>query len=158
MRARALALLLVCLLLPLTALALEPGERIAPFTLLDQRDQPYTFDDRLQVLLVARSMTGSGLVKEAMRDQPAAFIDGIRVAYIADISSMPAAITKMFAVPAMRKYDYRVLLDRESRVVPRFPGDADKVLWVMLDHGRFVGQREFNDATALRDALKAKAR
>ena len=80
------------------------------------------------------------------------------VAYIADISSMPAAITRMFAVPAMRKYGYRVLLDRESRVVPRFPGDADKVLWVTLDHGRFVSQREFSDANALRDALKAKAR
>ncbi|MDR6678776.1 FAD/FMN-containing dehydrogenase [Pseudomonas oryzihabitans] len=158
MRARGLALLLSCLVLPLTAFALEPGERIAPFTLLDQRDRPYTFDDRLQVLLVARSMTGSGLVKEAMRDQPADFIDGTRVAYITDISSMPAAITRMFAVPAMRKYGYPVLLDRQSRVVPRFPGDANKVLWVMLDHGRFVGQREFSDANALRDALKAKAR
>ncbi|MBB2898100.1 FAD/FMN-containing dehydrogenase [Pseudomonas sp. AS2.8] len=158
MRAGVLALLLSCLLLPLTALALEPGERVAPFTLLDQRDQPYTFDDQLQVLLVARSMSGSGLVKEAMRDQPANYIDGTRVAYIADISSMPAAITRMFAVPAMRKYGYRVLLDRESRIVPRFPGAADKVLWVTLDHGRFVSQREFSDASALRDALKAKAR
>ncbi len=80
------------------------------------------------------------------------------MAYIADISSMPAAITRMFAVPAMRKYGYRILLDRESRIVPRFPGAADKVLWVTLDHGRFVSQREFSDATALRDALKAKAR
>ena len=158
MRARVLALLLSCLLLPLSALALEPGERVSPFTLLDQWDQPYTFDDQLQVLLVARSMSGSGLVKEAMRDQPANYIDGTRVAYIADISSMPTAITRMFAVPAMRKYGYRVLLDRESRVVPRFPWDADKVLWVTLDHGRFVSQREFSDANALRDALKAKAR
>lgn len=158
MRGRALALLLSCLLLPLTALALEPGERIAPFTLLDQHDQPYTFDDRAQVLLVARSMTGSGLVKEALRDQPASFIDGTRVVYIADISGMPAAITRLFAVPALRKYGYPVLLDRASRVAPRFPGEADRVLWVMLDHGRFVGQREFSDAIALRDALKAKAR
>lgn len=82
MRAGVLALLLSCLLLPLTALALEPGERVAPFTLLDQRDQPYTFDDQLQVLLLARSMSGSGLVKEAMRDQPASYIDEIGRAHV----------------------------------------------------------------------------
>ena len=58
MRARVLALLLSCLLLPLSALALEPGERVAPFTLLDQRDRPYTFDDQLQVLAVVHLSIG----------------------------------------------------------------------------------------------------
>ena len=50
-------------LLPLWAQALEVGERLAPWTLLDQFDQAFTLDSRTQTLLVARSMDGAKLVE-----------------------------------------------------------------------------------------------
>ncbi len=53
----------------------------------------------------------------------------------------------------MRDYNYRVLLDRDSRVVPRYPGAEEKVLWLQLDNGRLVSQREFANAADLRTAL-----
>lgn len=67
---------------------------------------------------------------------------------------MPAVIAKMFAVPAMRDYDYRIMLDRDGRVAPRYAGAVDKVLWLQLDDGRLVAQREYATAAELRAALE----
>jgi hypothetical protein len=112
--------LLFIALLPLAANAVEVGDTLAPWTLLDQYDQPYTFGNDAQILLVARSMDAAKIVNGALQDTPKTFLESRHAVFVADIQKMPAIIAKMFAVPAMRAYSYRVMLDRESRVVPRF--------------------------------------
>jgi hypothetical protein len=63
----------------------------------------------------------------------------------------------MFAVPAMRDYRYRVMLDREGRVASRYPGAEGQVLWLQLKDGQLLSQREYANASELREALE-KAR
>ena len=124
-------------LLPLWAQALEVGERLAPWTLLDQFDQAFTLDNQTQTLLVARSMDAAKLVGAALQDQPKGYLEARHAVFVADIQRMPRLIAKMFAVPAMRDYSYRVMLDRDGRVAPRYPGAEDKVLWLQLkDYNR----------------------
>jgi len=147
------AITLLLSLLPFLAQATEIGERLTPWTLLDQYDQPYSLDAHTQVLLVARTMDGAKLVKAALQDKPKGFLEARHTVFIADIQRMPALVSKLFAIPAMRDYNYRVMLDRDSRVVPRYPGAEEKVLWLQLDNGRLVAQREFASATDLRTAL-----
>lgn len=147
-------MLLLAWLLSGMAMAIEPGERLAPWTLLDQFDQPYSLDGNLQVLLVARDMEGAKLVKAALQGRPQGYLEQRHALFLADISRMPGPIANLFAVPAMRDYHYRVLLDRESRVAPRYPGDAGAVLWLDLRDGRLQAQRSFTDATALAAALE----
>jgi hypothetical protein len=67
---------------------------------------------------------------------------------------MPALISKMFAVPGMRAYSYRIMLDRDARVVPRYDGDIDKVLWLQVQNGRLVQQQQFSSSDELRAALE----
>lgn len=147
--------LMLCLLATFSH-ALEVGERLAPWTLLDQFEQPYSLDDGLQLLL-ARDMDGGKLVKAALEGQPKGYLEARHAVFVADISRMPSLVSSLFAVPAMRDYNYRVLLDRESRVASRYPGDASRVLWLRLDHGLLVEQKEFSDAAALRAALESLA-
>ena len=144
-------------LLPLWAQALEEGERLAPWTLLDQFDQPFTLDNQTQTLLVARSMDAAKLVAAALQDQPKGYLEARHAVFVADIQRMPRLIAKMFAVPAMRDYPYRVMLDRDGRVAPRYPGPVDKVLWLQLKDGQLVAQHEYATAAQLREALE-KAR
>lgn len=147
--------LAICLLslLPFVAQAVEVGSRIAPWTLLDQFDQAYTLDDQAQTLLVARSMDAAKLVDAALQDKPKGYLEARHAIFVADIQKMPTVIAKMFAIPAMRAYSYRVMLDRDARVVPRYAGDADKVLWLQLKNGQLVKQQQFSSATELRAAL-----
>lgn len=141
-------------LLPLWAHALEVGERLAPWTLLDQFDQAFTLDNRTQTLLVARSMEGAKLVNAALQGQPKGYLESRHAVFLADIERMPRLIAKMFAVPAMRDYSYRVMLDRDGRVAPKYPGAVDSVLWLQLKDGQLVAQHEYATAAQLREALE----
>ena len=147
--------LLVLAVIPLWAQALEIGERLAPWTLLDQYDQPFTLDNRTTTLLVARDMDGAKLIKQALKDQPEGYLEARHAVFVANIQRMPALIAKMFAVPAMRDYSYRVMLDRDGRVASRYAGTEGQVLWLTLDHGVLVEQREYADAALLKAALQA---
>lgn len=148
------AIALLFSLLPLLAHALESGDTLAPWTLLDQHDQPYSLSPETRVLLVARDMDGARLVKAALAARPKGYLEARQAVFVADIQRMPALISKLFAVPAMRDYSYRVMLDREGRVASRYAGDAGQVLWLTLDHGKLVAQRAFSDAQALGAALE----
>lgn len=136
------------------ALAANIGERLTPWTLQDQHDQPYTLDAKTHVLLVARSMDGSKLVKAALEDQPKGYLEARHVAFLADVQRMPSLIGKFIAIPAMRDYSYRVVLDRDGSVAVNYPGAEDKVLWLQLDNGILVAQQEFTNADELRSALE----
>ena len=141
-------------LLPLWAQAVEMGERVAPWTLLDQFDQAYTLDDQAQILLVARSMDAAKQVDAALQGQPKGYLEARHAVFIADIQRMPRLIAKLFAVPAMQAYNYRVMLDRDARIAPRYPGAVDKVLWLQLDSGKLIAQHEYSSADELRQALE----
>ncbi|MCQ4347578.1 FAD/FMN-containing dehydrogenase [Pseudomonas stutzeri] len=150
----------ICLALALlagAAHALESGERLAPWTLNDQFDAPYTLDDELRVLLVARSMDGAKLLDAALAGQPKGYLEARRALFVADISRMPSLIGKLFAIPAMRDYNYRVLLDREAQVVPQYAAPEQGVLWLQLEQGVLRERRTFDDAGALRAALEQVA-
>lgn len=146
--------LLLLSLLPLWVQALEVGERLAPWTLLDQFDQAYSLDSHTQTLLVARSMDGAKLVDAALQGQPKGYLEARHAVFVADIQRMPRLVAKMFAVPTMRAYSYRVMLDRDGRVAPRYPGAVDKVLWLQLKDGQLVDQHEYATAAQLREALE----
>ncbi|EPL11052.1 hypothetical protein [Pseudomonas sp. CF161] len=146
--------MLLLSVLCLGAQATEIGERLAPWTLLDQFDQPYSLDQQTSTLLVARGMDAAKLVKAALEDRPKGYLEARHTVFVADIQRMPTLIAKMFAVPAMRDYSYRVLLDREGRVAPRYPGAENKVLWLQLNQGQLVAQREYATAAELREALE----
>jgi len=148
------AVVLLFSLLPLLANALQPGQTLAPWTLLDQHDQAYSLDADAQVLLVAHDMEGAKLVKAALADQPTGYLEARHGVFVADIQRMPALISKLFAIPAMRDYSYRVMLDRDGRVASRYSAEDGKVLWLQLNKGVLVSQRAFADAPALKAALE----
>lgn len=152
---KAAALLLLCLL-STAVLALEPGERLAPWTLLDQHDVPYTLNDETRILLVARDMDGAKLVNAALEGKPKGYLDERHAVFLADISRMPRIIATLFALPKMRDYNYRILLDHDARIAPRYPAGEGEVLWLQLEDGRLVEQKVFKEAVALEQALAAE--
>lgn len=151
------ALLMVGLVLLCgSAMALEKGERLLPWTLLDQFDKAYSLDQQARIVLVARNMAGAKLLHAALADKPQGFLEERQAVFVADVSRMPSVISTLFAVPAMRDYPYRVLLDRESRVASRYPAADDQLLWLDLQDGVLRDSRTFTQAQAqaLREALE----
>ncbi|MDH1629246.1 FAD/FMN-containing dehydrogenase [Pseudomonas mosselii] len=145
-------------LLPLLAHAVQTGETLAPWTLLDQYDQPYSLGSDTRILLVARDMDGAKLMKAALAEQPKGYLEARSAVFVADIQRMPALISKLFAIPAMRDYSYRVLLDRDGQVASRYAGEEGQVLWLSLDNGVLVGQKAYTAADDLKAALEQASR
>ncbi|MBD8622204.1 FAD/FMN-containing dehydrogenase [Pseudomonas sp. CFBP 13727] len=141
--------------LSLTAQATEIGERLGPWTLLDQFEQPYSLSDQTQLIIVARSMDAAQLMGTAMEKRPKDFLESRHAAYIADIEHMPS-VAKWIAIPGMKKLNYRILLDEEGRVAPRYNGDRETVQWLELKDGVVVDIKTFNDPQQLASALSAR--
>ncbi|MCL7461234.1 FAD/FMN-containing dehydrogenase [Pseudomonas sp. NW5] len=144
-------------LLAAPALAVEPGERLASWSLQDQFDRPYTLDDSLEVLLVARSMEGAKLLEQAMAGAEPGSLEARGALFLADVSRMPRLIGSLFAIPAMRDYPYRVLLDREAQVVPQYRAPEQGVLWLQLEKGVVLERREYLSSAPLKAALEQRA-
>ncbi|WP_095155021.1 FAD/FMN-containing dehydrogenase [Pseudomonas sp. Irchel 3E13] len=142
-------------LLPFMANAAEVGDTLKPFTLNDQHDQAFSLDAGTRVLLAAGDMDGAKLVKAAVAEQPKGYLEARHAVFVADIQRMPALISKLFAVPAMRDYNYRVVLDRDGQVVPQYEVGEAQVLVLQLENGTLVSKQTFSDADALRKALDA---
>ncbi len=145
-----LALLLSSSSLP--ALAMQPGDAVHPWTLLDQFDQPFTLGPDTRVLVVARSVGSARLFNQALEDAPKGFLEARHAAYIADVERMPS-VARALAIPAMRSASYRILLDIEGRVAPRYEGAREGIQWLEVDNGRLKAERRFDDAVQLRQAL-----
>ncbi len=74
-------------------------------------------------------------------------LDSAKVIYISDISAMPSLITKMVALPKMRKYSFKLALDRTGDVTKSWPKESGKATVVQLDQMKvqqikYLGTRE----------------
>ena len=149
----------VALALLVAALAgAEPygvGTTLRPFALEDQHGDRIDVGEAVRILVVSRDMDAGDVVKTALGEADQAFLDRRGALYVADISRMPAMVSRLIAVPRMRKRPYRVLLDREGDVTRDLPSVEKKPTVLFLDRLRIV--RVMHPATAadLRSALAA---
>lgn len=135
------------------ALALEPGAELAPWTLSDQFEQPKSLSRDTRILLVTKDMTAGKLVNQALADKPKGYLEKRGILYLADIHAMPALVTKLFALPKMRQYNYPIVLDRDGQIGARYPVQEQALSWYQLNKGKLVAERHFTDVEALRQAL-----
>jgi hypothetical protein len=144
-------------LLTLTSVAsaaeLAVGDTLPVIALPDQHDRVEALPADTRVLVFAADKVASDLVNGFLKAQPDDFMARRQAAYLADISSMPSLITRMFALPRMRDRPYRIRLAYEAddaAFLPRRTGNASVIY---LDGGRVTDVHYAADEAALRDAL-----
>jgi len=137
--------------------AVGVGGRIAAVRLEDQHGKVGVVDAGTRVLVVSRDMDGGGLVKEAFADVDQAWLEVRRVVYVADISGMPALVSRLMAVPRMRGRAYRVLLDRDGAVARELPHEKGRATVLRLDDLVIRGVEHPATGPALRAAIEAAA-
>lgn len=114
-----------------SAATLAPGAVLPPLTLTDQHDVAATLGPGTRIVLFTRDMDAGDLVKQALAGQPRT-LDAAQAVYVSDISGMPTLVAKLFAVPAMRKRPYRMLLDRDGTATADIPSVEGKVTILRL--------------------------
>jgi hypothetical protein len=133
------------------------GDRLQPFELSDPHGETGRVDERLRLVLFTADMDAGRLVQQALEDPALQDLEAHRAAYVADVSRMPAVVTRLFALPSMRRRPYRTLLDTEPGPTTRIPREAGKVTLLALD-GLTVESVRFADTPqAVAAAIRASA-
>ena len=130
--------LLLALLLAGPAAAQGPTvvpDRLEAFALEDQHGAPGRVDGSVRVLLLSRDMDGGSVVREALEskgENAAAYLSERGAVYVADVSRMPGFVRTLFALPAMRRRPYPMLLDTTGDVTRPLPSEEGRatLLWL----------------------------
>lgn len=143
--------LLAVLLLAVTAHAapLAVGDPMPPLALEDQHGRAGSVGDGVRVVVVSRDMEAGDVVKKALAGRDQAFLDANGAVYVANISGMPALITRLFALPRMRERPYRMLLDRDGNATRDIPAVVGRPTVLRLEGGRISGVSQPADPGAL---------
>ena len=147
----ALALLTLC-----AAAGADPlgvGDRVSPFQLDDPHDAVHEIDDSVRAIVFSRDMDGGDFIKQAMKGRDGEFLSERGLVYIADISGMPALVTRLFALPSMRRRGYPLLLDRDGSLTADLPDAAGQATRIRLDSLRVTRVAHFDASETLAAAL-----
>jgi hypothetical protein len=113
---------------------LAVGERLPAFQLEDQHGRPGQVDESIRLLLFAADMDAGGLVNDALEgDASLRDLAARGAVFVSDIHRMPAIVTRLFALPSMRRRPYRMLLDREPGPTLRIPRREGQVTLLGLE-------------------------
>ena len=110
------------------------GDNIGIFSMLNQHDQKVTIDSSITKILVSFEKDTGADINEYLNEKDKDFLKNKHAVFIANISGMPSIITKMFALPKMRKYTHEILLiyDDEDK---RFTSKDEMSTLYTLDNG-----------------------
>ena len=110
------------------------NQNIHSFTLVDQFDKTHIVNGDIKTIIVSFEKGTGADVNEFLSSKSPDFLEKNHAVFIANISGMPSFITKMFALPKMKKYKHNVLLiyDEEDN---RFLQKDDKSTVYKLENG-----------------------
>jgi len=134
------------------------GDSLVPFTLDDQHGEPSSVDEKTRVVLFAADMDGGDLVGSALESDPSLQdLEQFGAVFVSDIHRMPALVTRLFALPSMRRRPYRMLLDREPGPTVRLPRQEGHVTVMRLDGLTVESVAYVADAEGIAVALRPEA-
>jgi hypothetical protein len=122
-------------------------------TLTDQHDVEASIGPETRIIVFARDMEAADIVEEALAENGAAMLSAAGAVFVSDIHRMPGLITRLFALPAMRKRAYRMLLDREGTATASLPSQEEKVTVLRLEDLKIKSVDYIDSAAALRSIL-----
>lgn len=120
------------------------GEPFPSLTLDDQFETPHTIDANDSVVMISFEHDVSGVVNDYLKAQPAGYLPDHRARYVSDISAMPSIIATLFALPKMRDYPFKIMLNEEEQFAKHYDKKEGKLTIYRLNDGR-VTAVEFID-------------
>jgi hypothetical protein len=158
--ATALASVIAALALALPMMAdagpLAAGSAMPALSLSDQHDKPAVVGPATRWVVFTAEKPVSDMVSAVLSAEPAGVVERLRLVYMADISGMPALVTRMFALPKLRELRFPIALVREPAQVAQvtdIPRTAGSATVLRLEDGRVAQVATVREAGELRALL-----
>jgi hypothetical protein len=144
-----------------TAAPLAAGSAVPTMSLNDQHDKPVSVGPATRWVVFTAEKPVSDMVSAVLAAEPAGVADRLRLVYVADISGMPALVTRLFALPKLRELPFPIALVREPAQVAQVadvPRTAGGATVLQLEGGRVIQVATARQAAELRALLGLPAK
>jgi len=139
------------------AAPLAAGDTWQPVTLADAHDRPFTVGANLRAVIFTADKATSDLVAETLGPQAAEQLRERRAVVVADIHAMPALVTRLFALPALRGLPFPIGLARDAAQTADWPRAKGRITLIRLRDGHIEALQSLGSAAELRAALALPA-
>lgn len=130
------------------------GDQVNFDQLRDQFGHSFDHLDAMHMALYADDMTANDLVHSALVHLNKECMKNGQLVYLADISGMPSLISKLIAIPRMRKYSYPIWLDYDGRATAGLPAKKGRVTVLKVKKGTIKSVEFVSDPRVLSNRLK----
>lgn len=144
---------LVCVPLWAGAAPLVAGTAWQTLVLKDQHDQPVLIDATTRHIIFTAEKSVSDWVTAALGAQGKTTLAQAQAVLVADISAMPAMISRMFAIPKLRELPFSMALAREAVAVADLPRRKGAATVLTLDKGQVTQVQYLQTEAQLRQVL-----
>ena len=135
----------------------EVGSVLPRIELADQHGEARTIDESVRAIVFNRDMKAGDVVRAAVAKTGPDLFDRNSAVYVVDVKGMPSIIRTLFAMPAMRRRPYRMLVDTDGVKTADFPGGATYPTVLVLDKLRVTSLSYPTNAEELIAALQPPA-
>lgn len=149
------AKILALVLLTVPALAITTGDTLTPFKIHNQFEEPAELSTETKWIIFSSDMKAAKLLTEYLNEN-AKNLDLTKTLVISDISKMPGLVSKMFAIPKMKKYNFKLALDKEGDVTKAWPRQEGVILVMKVDQLKVESTENLTTADAVASFFKEK--
>ena len=112
-----------------------------PLPLLNMVDQ---FDNKVEIrndttLIVSFQKNVSSEIQAYLDSKPKHYLEDNNILYISDMSAAPTFMIKLFGIPKMKKFDYKVALIYDKTIADTIQKKDNKITVIRLKGNRIVG-------------------
>ena len=133
---------------------IKVGENFPTLTLVDQ------FDTKIEVkkegttkLILSFEKDISSAIKDFLDTKEKNYLANNNIIYISDISSIPSFLVSLFALPKMKKFDFRIALIYDKKESETLVREKEKITLVSIEDNN-ITSIEFVNPTELATKLK----
>lgn len=134
----------------------EIGKVFPAYQLEDQFGNATGLAPDTRFVIIASEKGVSGRVNEWLKGKGQEYLTSNKVEYVSDIEPMPEIITRMFALPKMKKYPFTLILNKSKEFAQVYPSEKGKIAVFVLDAKQILTGVHFVDTAADVEALIAK--
>lgn len=88
----------------------------------------------VKLVIVSSQKATGALVNEYLDSQNQDYLQKNRAVFIADINKMPSLVTKMLALPKLRKYKHPIYINYDERFEEIVPSKEDRVTLMYVEN------------------------
>jgi len=131
-------ILFILLSLSLLTAKVNNGNSLPPLNLVDQFDNKVKIKNN-STLIISFQKSVSSKIQAYLDSKPKHYLEKNNILYVSDMSAAPTFMIKLFGIPKMKKFDYKVALIYDDAVADKIQREDDKITVIRLKRAKIMG-------------------